>query len=172
MSYEVHITKADHWIHSQQMPLEEKDLVKVLPLLDSISQFLIIQGGKISVPNPTKEIIGKLMFIAEKIGARVQGDDGEFYEDTNLYPLSTADEGLKETINTITQLNTSEASETQRGTIENIKVNDQIEHKKYGFGVVVEIIGEGMDKEFIINFEKINETKRMLAYFSPLKILK
>ncbi|MEW6349233.1 MAG: hypothetical protein AB1646_09235 [Thermodesulfobacteriota bacterium] len=35
--------------------------------------------GRIVVKNPDEEIIGKMIAIAEALGARVQGDDGEVY---------------------------------------------------------------------------------------------
>jgi hypothetical protein len=36
--------------------------------------------GDVSVKNPDKEILGKMFRIAQKLGAQLQGDDGEFYD--------------------------------------------------------------------------------------------
>ena len=40
--------------------------------------------GNISVKNPDDEIMKHMSFIAEKLDAKVQGDDGEFYFDGEL----------------------------------------------------------------------------------------
>ena len=37
------------------------------------------RGGNVVVKNPNAEILGKMWAIAENLGARVQGDDGELY---------------------------------------------------------------------------------------------
>lgn len=42
--------------------------------------------GCIYTKNPDKPIVAKMIQIAQKLGARVQGDDGEFYEDTSEIP--------------------------------------------------------------------------------------
>jgi len=36
--------------------------------------------GDVRVKNPDKEILGKMFRIARKLGAKLQGDDGEFYD--------------------------------------------------------------------------------------------
>lgn len=41
-------------------------------------------NGQIVVKNPDKEIINKMIDIASVLGAKVQGDDGEFYETREL----------------------------------------------------------------------------------------
>jgi hypothetical protein len=40
--------------------------------------------GEITVKNPDREIRGKMFRIAQKLGARVQGDEGEFYDETGM----------------------------------------------------------------------------------------
>lgn len=40
-------------------------------------------NGNIDVKNPDDEIIGKMLVIAEALHARVQGDEGEFYEEND-----------------------------------------------------------------------------------------
>ena len=39
------------------------------------------RSGEISVKNPDEPAISKMREIAQKLGARVQGDDGEYYDD-------------------------------------------------------------------------------------------
>jgi hypothetical protein len=43
-------------------------------------------GGCVYTKNPDKAIVAKMIQIAERLNARVQGDDGEFYEDTSEVP--------------------------------------------------------------------------------------
>jgi hypothetical protein len=40
-------------------------------------------GGNIYTKNPDQAILGKMLQIAQSLGARVQGDDGEFYDDAS-----------------------------------------------------------------------------------------
>jgi hypothetical protein len=42
--------------------------------------------GNIDTKNPDKAIVGKMLQIAGQLGARVQGDDGEFYDDASQIP--------------------------------------------------------------------------------------
>src|SRR5712672_3318468 len=42
--------------------------------------------GDIHTKNPDKPIVEKMIQIAAKLGARVQGDDGEFYDDASQIP--------------------------------------------------------------------------------------
>lgn len=42
--------------------------------------------GNIDTKNPDKAIVGKMLLIARQLGARVQGDDGEFYDDASQIP--------------------------------------------------------------------------------------
>ena len=42
--------------------------------------------GCIDTKNPDKPIVAKMIQIAQKLGACVQGDDGELYEDTSNVP--------------------------------------------------------------------------------------
>jgi hypothetical protein len=42
--------------------------------------------GTIITKNPDQAILAKMLEIAGRLGARVQGDDGEFYDDTSEIP--------------------------------------------------------------------------------------
>jgi hypothetical protein len=39
------------------------------------------EGDRVTVKNPDEEILGKMLAIAHALGARVQGDDGEYYDE-------------------------------------------------------------------------------------------
>ena len=44
------------------------------------------QGDRVTVENPDEEILGKMQDIAHGLGARVQGDDGEYFDDYGAPP--------------------------------------------------------------------------------------
>ena len=52
--------------------------------------FAYWQGG-ISTKNPDDETVLKMLAIAEKLNARVQGDDGEFYEEDDISKIINSD---------------------------------------------------------------------------------
>lgn len=79
MSYDLHITKADHWINSEQKPITVEDLEKVNDLLDSYKGIpFIYHYGRISLCRADERVIGLLIDIANRIDAHVQGDEGEY----------------------------------------------------------------------------------------------
>lgn len=39
------------------------------------------EGDRVTVKNPDEEILGKMLAVAHALGARVQGDDGEYYDE-------------------------------------------------------------------------------------------
>jgi len=47
---------------------------------DGEEHWFDLRDGRVTVKDPDEEIVGKMYRIAEKLGARVQGDDGEFYD--------------------------------------------------------------------------------------------
>lgn len=44
-------------------------------------------NGQVQVKNPDREILGKMLQIAHRFGAKVQGDDGEVYLHTEDLPV-------------------------------------------------------------------------------------
>ena len=47
--------------------------------------------GHISTKNPDNETVLKMLTIAEKLNAKVQGDDGEFYEEDDMLKIVNSD---------------------------------------------------------------------------------
>ncbi|HRI16565.1 MAG TPA: hypothetical protein PLX89_26530 [Verrucomicrobiota bacterium] len=106
MGYELHITRAefhannaghvitaDEWLRYVQSDPE----LRLSP--DGGKYFAVWSGkskypdpwfdwfnGNISTKNPDKASAGKMLQIAQALGAQVQGDDGEVYEDTSEIP--------------------------------------------------------------------------------------
>jgi hypothetical protein len=106
MGYDLHITRADfhaindgreitadEWMRYVESDSELHSLpengayfVKWSGKSKYPDPWLDWSGGNIYSKNPDKAIVAKMLQIAQRLGARVQGDDGEFYEDTSEIP--------------------------------------------------------------------------------------
>jgi hypothetical protein len=102
MGWEIHITRAESWADSEKHPITAEEwlaLVEADPDLvidprDNGPYFALwvrhwVQGdhpwfdwfvGAIETKNPDRKTLGKALEIAQRLGARVQGDDGEEYK--------------------------------------------------------------------------------------------
>jgi hypothetical protein len=100
MGYDVHITRAEDWSDNegaQITPEEWLAFVRNDRELTALGQtehcaaewhdpaggapvHIEWRRGNIVVKNPTRAVVLKMEALAERLGARVQGDDGEFYE--------------------------------------------------------------------------------------------
>jgi hypothetical protein len=111
MGYDVHITRADHWPESDDTPIsiaEWEALVKRDPELSleptleaklpdgrvlrtdspGMARFkgvvhFLYEEGRVTVTDPDRETIRKMRAIAQALGARVLGDDGECYDESD-----------------------------------------------------------------------------------------
>jgi hypothetical protein len=99
MGYDLHITRADDWTQGEDAPITAEEwlaLVEADPELrlsgDNGPCFALWSGtskypdawfawqrGEVNTKNPDPPIIEKAIHIAERLGARVLGDDGERY---------------------------------------------------------------------------------------------
>jgi hypothetical protein len=103
MGYDVHITRADDWVDSDGVPItpdEWRAYVDGAPDLEWDSQrpwthmevdltvwtghptqdaWLALLDGQVETKNPDGPMLTKMYEIATALGARVQGDDGEYY---------------------------------------------------------------------------------------------
>jgi hypothetical protein len=53
----------------------------------------IHQGDRVTVTQPDEELLGKMLLIAYALQARVQGDDGEYFDEYNAQPVGVAQAG-------------------------------------------------------------------------------
>jgi hypothetical protein len=105
VGYDLHITRAEFWADNDGHQISEaewKRLVEADPELrpDLESDGYVLWSGPSKYPdpwfhwsdgdvmtkNPDRAIVTKMLEIASRLGARVQGDDGEFYEDASEFP--------------------------------------------------------------------------------------
>jgi hypothetical protein len=111
MGWEVHMTRAEHWPDSDQRPITADEWLAVVAAdpelrIDKANgpYFAIWSGpcsypdggwfdwadGCVSTKNPDRAILGKLLQLAAKLGAVVQGDDGELYSRPEDLPPNEA----------------------------------------------------------------------------------
>ena len=100
MAYDLHITRADDWSDSEKFPITKDEWEAIIaadPELrldsingDSFAYWVDRQSGKkrgwfewsdgeISTRYPDRAQLGKMLQLAQQLGAQVQGDDGEKY---------------------------------------------------------------------------------------------
>ena len=117
MGYDLHITRRAHWSEKGDdiSPNEWLTLVENDPELQLDNSngpyFAVWQGpstktcywltwtdGQIYTKNPDDLIIGKMLKISRKLGAKVQGDDGEIYKHPDHHPREARISTLKQFI--------------------------------------------------------------------------
>src|SRR4051812_36570701 len=101
MGYDFHITRAEFHATNEGHEITDKEWLKIvdedpeLRLAGYNGPFFAIWSGRSKYPepwldwfrgniyskNPDKAIVQKMLQLAELLGGRVQGDDGEFYVD-------------------------------------------------------------------------------------------
>jgi len=168
MSYDLHITKAEHWVESENHPITKDDIAKIVDLLDANKQIpFILQYGKITLCGADGSVIGLMLEIADRLNARVQGDDGEFYNDQS-FPQSQRVNFHKGTI-TNNEEPEFKITDEQREFIEGLEIGSKIIHQKFGMGSILEITGEGVGTEFRVSFVDPINIKRILVYYSPIQ---
>jgi len=130
MSYDIHITKASHWTLSAENPITDADLSKASNLLmDYKNVPFLFQDGRITLCGADDRILGLMIEIANKIGARVQGDDGEYYENENgQYFLPSPNLFMQSDHSDI------EIPNEHKKFVELLRSGDKIWHPKYGVG--------------------------------------
>ena len=106
MGYELHITRADNWAENQDDDIGAEEWLRLIEMDEELSlntdngpYFAMWSGhsrygepwfdwsdGNIHAKYPDKFMLGKMLEIADKLGAKVQGDDGETYTSVDQLP--------------------------------------------------------------------------------------
>ena len=108
MGYDLHITRKEFWADDEGLKIshDEWDAYiakdpEITPDPDnSATDYLYKKGsevwplwwsdGEVCTKNPDQQVIIKFVAVAESLGARAQGDDGEFYDqDGEMIPEET-----------------------------------------------------------------------------------
>jgi hypothetical protein len=100
MGWEVHMTRAKHWPDSDKQPITADEWLSVvaadpeLRIDEANGPYFAVwvrakhipdgawfawANGCVSTKHPDRAILGKLLQLASKLSAAVQGDDGEVY---------------------------------------------------------------------------------------------
>src|SRR5262245_55779019 len=109
MGWEVHMTRAEHWTESDQCPITKEEWLAVIkadpelrieeangpcfavwpgPCIYPEGSWFDWPDGQVNTKNPDRAILGKLLQLADKLSATVQGDDGEIYSCPEDLPVS------------------------------------------------------------------------------------
>src|SRR5262245_30079321 len=99
MGYDLHVTRADLWAENEGREISRQEWLSLVaadpePTPEPVNgdEYARWAGrcryakpwfhwwrGNISTKNPDRAIVIKMLELASRLGARVQGDDGEFY---------------------------------------------------------------------------------------------
>jgi hypothetical protein len=98
MPYHLHVTRASDWMQSNELPITAAEWLKLVRTdsdlvqdprrgryvalwssPDGRDQWLEWSEGRINTRYPDGALLKKLVTIAERLGAKVQGDGGEVY---------------------------------------------------------------------------------------------
>lgn len=106
MGYDLHITRAENWTENEDQWITSDEWLSVVEsdrelTLNTIngpfftdwsvesryeSPWFDWSEGNIFTKNPDKKIIEKMLQLADRLNAQVQGDDGEIYRNINDIP--------------------------------------------------------------------------------------
>ncbi len=125
MSYNLHITRAKRWPDSKRHPIGADEWLAVVaadpeltPALnhgpcfvfwnlkkeEKWGPWLNWHSGKIFAKNPEEGFVDKMVEIAKKLNATVQGDDGEYYPGRHARPYVIAESVLEKLRDRLAQL--------------------------------------------------------------------
>ena len=106
MGYELHITRAKHWAENEDHQISAEEWLSIVAnddelILDTTNgpYFANWSGsstysepwfdwidGDIFTKNPDRAIFEKMLLLAKKLNAKVQGDEGECYNNIEDFP--------------------------------------------------------------------------------------
>jgi hypothetical protein len=106
MGYELHIVRKNDWNNfdeesvitlnewlsyiNNDSELEPTNSNDIKAGEEQLFPWFAYWQGCISTKNPDNETVLKMLTIAEKLNAKVQGDDGEFYEENDISKIITS----------------------------------------------------------------------------------
>jgi hypothetical protein len=98
MAYQLHVTRASDWMNSGELPITAAEWLKLIRTDTELVQdprhgpyfvrwssptgrdrWLEWTDGRINAAYPDEAMLRKLVAIADRLGAKVQGDGGEVY---------------------------------------------------------------------------------------------
>lgn len=99
MGYELHITRADQWSENDGREISPEEWLELVgkdpelaidarngphfaiwtPPVGTPVGWIDWFGGNLSSKRPDRALLGKMLEVAKRLGAKVQGDEGEVY---------------------------------------------------------------------------------------------
>src|SRR5712671_4343521 len=140
MGYEVHITRAKSWSENQANRIAAEAWLEVVrqdpslrlnpangPYFAEWGQdgWLDWSDGNIYSKSPTPALINKMAEIASRLGAAVQGDDGEHYPLTSAAQVTNR-AGVSDTIRSLLQQVSARFRKTRSAPTPSFKVGDRV----------------------------------------------
>ncbi len=106
MGYDLHITRAEFWAENEGQAISAEEWLKIVSDDDSLSldhangrcfavytaeagddsRWLDWHDGNVYAKNPDRRTLEKMLAVADALGGRVQGDDGEHYKSVDDLP--------------------------------------------------------------------------------------
>ncbi|MFC5666332.1 hypothetical protein ACFP3U_25610 [Kitasatospora misakiensis] len=81
MGYDVHITRRENWWDEEGQDISAAEWDAVIAADPGLMVVpLWWNAGRIVSKNPSDAVIATMREVAKALGARVQGDDGEYYD--------------------------------------------------------------------------------------------
>jgi hypothetical protein len=81
MGYDVHITRRENWWDEEGQDISTAEWEAVVAASPSlVTAPLWWSAGRIVSKHPSEAVIAKMCEVAKVLEARVQGDDGEYYD--------------------------------------------------------------------------------------------
>ena len=81
MGYDVHITRRENWWDEEGQDINTAEWEAVVTADPDLGTApLWWTTGRIVSKNPSDAVIAKMRVVAKALHARVQGDDGEYYD--------------------------------------------------------------------------------------------
>jgi hypothetical protein len=104
MGYDVHITRAEDWSDNQGFEISTEEWLNLIqndpeltPMPESEKYSVVWHGptqysetwldwadGNIYTKNPDKATLRKMWQVAQRLNAKIQGDDGEIYDEREI----------------------------------------------------------------------------------------
>src|SRR5436190_14130281 len=79
MGYDLRVTRAEHWYDNTGREITKDEWVALVRETPDLRHSMDWSRGNLVSKNPDAEAVAQMVAAADRLGARVEGDDGETY---------------------------------------------------------------------------------------------